>query len=86
MKCPARTGKLIEKLLDSRLKGFCEVNNILTDNQYGFRHRRCTLDAVGRVMRAINEAAGLKNMVGILLLDVRNAFNSAPCRVITSTL
>ena len=30
--------KIIEKLVQKRLYSFCENNEILNDNQYGFRH------------------------------------------------
>ena len=38
--------KIIEKLVHKRLYSFCENNNILNDNQYGFRPKHSTIDAV----------------------------------------
>lgn len=79
-------GKLFEKVLDTRLKAVCEANGLLTTNQYGFRRGRSTVDAISHVMRAVQEGTEARCMVGILLLDVKNAFNSAHWRVIADTL
>ena len=38
--------KIIEKLVHKRLYSFCENNEILNDNQYGFRPKHSTIDAV----------------------------------------
>jgi len=75
-------GKLLEKLLVARLREHLENNDGLAKNQYGFRRGMSTLDALVR-LKAIVAAAttGHPNhhrYVGMLTLDVRNAFNSAP--------
>lgn len=72
--CP---GKLFEKIIDNRLRDFLEVNNRLDQRQYGFRKGRSTTDAVNE-MRNIVETSGPKKKVGVLTLDIKNAFNSAP--------
>ena len=40
--------KIIEKLVHKRLYSFCENNEILNDNQYGFRPKHSTIDAVSK--------------------------------------
>ena len=40
--------KIIEKLVHKRLYSFCENNDILNDNQYGFRPKHSTIDAVSK--------------------------------------
>lgn len=79
-------GKLLEKLLDTRLKSVAEANGLLAANQYGFRRGKSTLDAIRHITSAVSEAMDLKSMVGILLLDIKNAFNSASWRLIAESL
>lgn len=73
------TGKLYEKILDNRLRDILDssVDNGLSANQYGFRRGRSTLDALTEVCRTVDEA-GANFRVGLLTLDIRNAFNTAP--------
>lgn len=71
-------GKLLEKIIDERLKSICNEKGLLTANQYGFRRGKSTLDAIVHVMHVVKEGAESKCMIGIKLLDVKNAFNSGP--------
>lgn len=72
-------GKLFEKILDNRIRDFLETNDCLAPNQYGFRRGRSTIDAATRLREIVDGCrANVRNMVGLLTLDVRNAFNSAP--------
>jgi len=75
-------GKLLEKLVVSRLRN--HTSNSIADNQYGFRQGRSTLDALRRLKEIVGEATTgrVTRMVGMLTLDVRNAFNSAPWKAI----
>lgn len=70
-------GKLFEKILDARIREFLETNNSLATNQYGFHKGRSTVNAATRLRKIVDECKG-KHMVGLLTLDIRNAFNSAP--------
>ena len=40
--------KILEKLVHKRLYSFCDSNKILYDNQYGFRLKHSTVDAVSK--------------------------------------
>ena len=40
--------KIIEKLVHKRLYSFCENNEILNDNQYGFRPKHSTIDVASK--------------------------------------
>lgn len=72
-------GKLYEQLLLSRLQE--AVDRRLSDRQYGFRKGRSTVDAVRRVFVGAERAAEgtwrTRRIPAVLLLDVRNAFNTA---------
>lgn len=73
------TGKLYEKIIDNRLRDILESNNSngLSENQFGFRRGRSTLDALTEVCNFVKES-GASYRVGLLSLDISNAFNSAP--------
>lgn len=79
-------GKFFEKIIDTRLKLICEEKSLLNPNQYGFRRGRSTIDAISHFMRIAKIGLDTKTMVGILTLDVRNAFNSAPWQMISESL
>lgn len=72
-------GKLLEKILDNRLRKFLDSSDGLHERQFGFRKGRSTIDAL-EVLRTTVTSDKLK--VGILTLDIKNAFNSAPWSVI----
>lgn len=84
------TGKLFEKLLTARLREHLQTSGNTTDNQYGFKRGRSTLHAMSRVRSVFQDANGrgqARNLfVGMLLLDVKNAFNSASWPCIMSAL
>jgi len=69
--------KLLEKVIDNRLRMHLDTNNGLSDRQFGFRSGRSTTDAVSLLM-STTENGGSNAMTGVLTLDIRNAFNSAP--------
>jgi len=75
-------GKLLEKLVVARLRDHLTGDLAIADNQYGFRRGRSTLDALGRLKSIVRSAtpghAYHHKLVGMLTLDVKNAFNSAP--------
>jgi len=74
-------GKLFEKLLTGRLREHLTKTG-QAGNQFGFRPGKSTLDAMSRVRSAVQNANGRGQaynlFVGMVTLDVKNAFNSAP--------
>lgn len=78
-------GKLFEKLVDTRLRAFLEDNNGLNPRQFGFRKGHSTTDALS-TLREIMDKSGLKEKIGVVTLDIQNAFNSAPWSTITEAL
>lgn len=69
-------GKILDKILDSRLKDWLEKSNALSDNQHGFREGRHTIGAIQSLISKIkNRPAGMHVM--LVLLDLSNAFNMA---------
>lgn len=79
-------GKLFEKILVKRLNHYLEETGSLAETQYGFRKRRSTLHAIERLQTTVREANDAGKVVGMLTLDVSNAFNSAPWQCIMGAL
>lgn len=75
-------GKLLEKIIDNRLREFLDTNDGLHERQFGFRKGRSTIDALNTLKDTIKP----NQKVGILTLDIRNAFNSAPWKAITDAM
>lgn len=84
------TRKLFEKILVERLRDHIAGSGRLTRNQYGFRPGRSTIYAMTRIQKIFTTANARattnKHYVGILTMDVKNAFNSAPWETIKEAL
>lgn len=70
-------GKLYEQLLLERLNREIERTGGLSENQFGFRKGRQTIDAINKVINIAEQAAAHRNLCVAITLDVKNAFNSA---------
>lgn len=73
-------GKVLEQLIAVRITG--EVEPKLSKNQYGFRKKRSTIDAMRRIMESVQsikaKAHQNRKHAVLVTLDIKNAFNSAP--------
>lgn len=82
--------KLFEKLITFRLREHLVKSGNLSENQYGFRRGRSTVDALARLQSIIQNAKGrtsaTNKYVGMLTLDVKNAFNNASWESILGAL
>ena len=77
-------GKLMEAMVNHRLKNFLEENNILNPNQAGFRNKRECLDQVARIeqeVRSLRKANDKQYGVLAVFLDIEKAFDTS-CRVL----
>lgn len=79
-------GKLFEHLLLERLSSELERSGGLSDNQFGFRKGRQTIDAVEKVLNIARQAAAKRELCVVVTLDVRNAFNNASWQIILNKL
>ena len=77
-------GKVLERIICNRIEAYTEGPQGLSDNQYGFRKARSTVDAIGAVISIARKAItgkrwrrGAKKYCAIVTLDVKNAFNTA---------
>ena len=87
-------GKVLERDLCNRLKTYSEdTERGLSDNQFGFRIARSTVDAIDRLIDVARKAiegkrwkGGAKQYCAMVTFDVKNAFNSAQWGRILITL
>lgn len=81
------TCKIFERILAARLSlHLARVGPDLADVQYGFRTRRSTVHAILRVKALVEETVSGGGVVIAVSLDISNAFNSLPWRVIREAL
>ena len=69
------TGKLLEKIVNHRLKRHLDTNNILPDSQHGFRNNRGTDTAITTIHESIAQQVSKKHQCYIILRDVSKAFD-----------
>ena len=68
-------GKLLEKIINSRLVEYLESNNLISIHQSGFRKKRSTKDHILRLTQDIKSNFNMNNYTGAVLFDVSKAFD-----------
>ena len=68
-------GKILEKIINSRLREYLETNNIITDKQHGFRKSRGTDTALTTIHESIAHHTARKSQCYVILRDVSKAFD-----------
>lgn len=58
------------------LQSFCNLNNIIPDSQYGFRHGLSATHAIHKLLSDTNVLVDKSQLVAAALLDVEKAFDS----------
>ena len=71
-------GKILERVIGSRVTEHVEERGGLSDNQFGFRAGRSTNDAVLHMKRRVQTVCDDGRLCVAVSLDVKNAFNSLP--------
>ena len=69
-------GKMFERILETRLRLFCEEHEILDAAQEGFRPRRSTVRYLYKLTSMLSEAKIRKLNAIILFIDFEKAFDS----------
>ena len=79
--------KILERVIAGRLvEHLDEVGPGLSDNQFGFRAGRSTIDAILRVKARSEEVVARGGVVLAISLDIANAFNTLPWACIREAL
>ena len=78
--------KLFEKVIKHRLVTFLDVNNIITDNQFGFRKSHSTELAVIDIQNSLLRNLDDNKMTCTIFLDLAKAFDSVNHNILLKKL
>ena len=68
-------GKLIERIINSRLMWYLESNHLLMDEQAGFRQYRSTEDQITYISQHVEDAFQAKKQTVVVWVDMEKAFD-----------
>lgn len=68
--------KLLEKAVCTQLTNFLEINNLLSDCQFGYRANRSTDLATSSLIDDIRMSAEAGMLTGAIFLDLSKAFDT----------
>ena len=69
-------GKILECIVHDQLMGFFVENNLLDQNQAGFRAGHSTMSCSLAVLDHIHKSMDRKEIVGMVFLDLKKAFDT----------
>lgn len=83
-------GKIMELLIKERLQKECDKNHLISQNQYGFTKGKSTVMALTRLVEIKKEiktrALQHQEFCVIVMLDIKNAFNTVRWKQINKAL
>ena len=79
-------GKIFERMVSNRVTAFFDKFNLFNNNQYGFRKKRSTHDAVLNFTEAVYDALNEKNHNISVLIDLKSAFDTVNHRILLEKL
>ena len=68
--------KILERIMYDRLLSFLNTNNILSENQYGFREKHSTYMALINLVDKISEELDNKKLTAGIFVDLSKAFDT----------
>ena len=68
-------GKILERLINTRLKSYLEFHNMYNENQFGFRTGRGTTHALAIITEKIAQNKADKGQCQVIMRDVSKAFD-----------
>ena len=78
--------KILERAVDGQLKQYLEKKKILSNKQSGFRSRFSTDTCLIGLSDSIRNEVSRGNMVGMVLIDLRKAFDTVDFEILLSKL
>ena len=79
-------GKILERLIHTKLEKHLDINNILTDNQGGYRKKRSTIDTIGTLTDDILRQKNIGNFTMAAFIDIKKAFDSVNFEILFKKL
>ena len=79
-------GKLLEKIIHTQLSHYLDSNNILSNNQYGFRKGLSTNAAIFEVLKNLHQNWNDKLYSGCVFIDFSRAFDSIDHQILMAKL
>jgi len=68
--------KILEKIIDARLRWFLEKNGILDPRQNGFRRHKSTTNSLHDIQEEIHLTLEAKQIMGLIALDISKAYDT----------
>jgi hypothetical protein len=78
--------KVLEKTVYIQLYEHCRKHNMLVDEQFGFRNKVATINAIHKLINETQIALNDKIMVGGIFCELENAFDSINHDILISKL
>ena len=78
--------KIFEKIILNHLENFIESNNILYDNQFGFRKNHSTTHAIITLVEKVSKALDTGKIVVGVYLDLKKAFDTIDHQIVFKKL
>lgn len=78
--------KIIEKIMLKQLVSYFETNNLICENQFGFRSGRSTTDALIKIVEQIYSSFESRTSAILTALDLSRAFDMISHRILLKTI
>ena len=78
--------KIFEKLIHVRLTSFFDTNNVLSENQFGFRRKHSTVHALNTAISSITKSMNDKSYSIGIFIDFSKAFDTIKHDILLSKL
>ncbi|GIY24046.1 RNA-directed DNA polymerase from mobile element jockey [Caerostris darwini] len=69
-------GKILDKVITNRLSYHLEENNLISENQFGFRKNKSTILALKSIMDFHRSQTNIGHLTCLISIDMANAFNA----------
>ena len=79
-------GKVVEKVVATKISKFCEEKQVLHEGQFGSRKNRSTHDALLQLITFVEKAWLEKQLAGAIFMDVKGAFDRVDQKKLTQIL
>jgi len=69
-------GKSMERIINTRLNWLLETNNVIANEQAGFRIHRSTSEHIAKLSQFIKDALDNKRILTAVFIDLKSAYDS----------